>query len=178
MIGIASENNSPYYIDFMSSSAAKNLYLIAKSGAGKTFMGQTILLDAFTKNFNVCAMDIKGTELGAFTRACGGKTLQLRSTSTTYINTYKLESKDVKNGEYRIYFNKMFNATKVRLQIMAGVENDPKYETLFDKFLRALYTTKILGIVQSNWIHLLHLTTSRNGLVQRFRKNMVKSQST
>lgn len=140
MIGIASENNSPYYIDFMSSSAAKNLYLIAKSGAGKTFMGQTILLDAFTKNFNVCAMDIKGTELGAFTRACGGKTLQLRSTSTTYINTYKLESKDVKNGEYRIYFNKMFNATKVRLQIMAGVENDPKYETLFDKFLRALYT--------------------------------------
>lgn len=153
MMGIASENNSPYYIDFKSSAAAKNIYLIAKSGNGKTFLAQTIALDAYTKDFNICAMDIKGTELGALTRACGGKTLQLRSTTTTYINTFRLNPSEVKNGEYITYFNKMFNATKVRMQIMAGVENNTTYEPLFDKFLTALYTEYgVRGDNPNTWV--------------------------
>lgn len=141
MLGLTRENNAPYWIDFRKSANAKNIYVAAKSGFGKTFFVLGSIIDGYASGYNVCIMDIKGTEFTAFTKACGGVVLSMRSTDTHFVNTFLMDPTEVENGEYKVYFNRHLSLSKRKMLIMCQFTGDDVAagEALIDSFLTAMY---------------------------------------
>lgn len=150
MFGLTRENNSPYWIDFRSTANAKNIYVCAKSGFGKTFMVLSIIIDAYADNYNVCIMDIKGTEFTAFTKACGGVILSMRADDTHFVNCFVMDETDVEDGSYEVYFNRRIRLAKKKMLVMCQfTENErSRGEALIDEFLSALYMNQ--GVTPQN----------------------------
>lgn len=142
-MGIDNRNGGPFYIDFRSSSKAKNIYVIGLSGSGKTFMVINWTLNAIADGYGACIMDLKGNEFTHFTLACGGKVLSMRPGSTCFINTFKWNKDDVENdditpGAYareRITLSKKVLATIVDIQDIYRQEVDG----FLDEFLHSVY---------------------------------------
>lgn len=155
MFGLTRENNSPYWINFRKTANAKNIYVCAKSGFGKTFMVLSVIIDGYADGYNICIMDIKGTEFTAFTKACGGVILSMRADDTHFVNCFVMDVNDVEDGNYGVYFNRRIRMSKKRMMIMCQfTENErARGEALIDEFLAALYLNK--GVTQDNpntWI--------------------------
>ena len=150
-LGIDREMDGPYFIDFRSSAKAKNIYVLGLSGHGKTFMVISWLLDFYAQGYNCCIMDIKGNEFNTLTRACGGKTLSMRPTSTFYVNTFVMDKKELKdNDSARVYFDSRFSLSK---EIICIVSDLPEVlqatgEALVEEFLRSVYEQ--LGVLADN----------------------------
>jgi hypothetical protein len=141
MFGITRENNAPYWIDFRKTANAKNIYVAAKSGFGKTFLVLGTIIDGYADNFNICIMDIKGTEFTAFTKACGGIVLSMRADATHFVNTFLMDPEEVTDGNYRVYFNRHIRLSKRKMLIMCQFTEteQARGEALIDEFLTALY---------------------------------------
>lgn len=159
-LGINRLNQNPYFIDIRSSSSAKNFYVVAESGSGKTFLVQTWLLDDYTQDYNLCIIDIKGTEFKSITEACGGLTISMTNKSTEYINTFRLEAKNVKDDS-TLYFNQQFKMSKLMLLYLADVPSEltTTAEAFIEEFLYAVYLQ--LGVVAGNvksWTRTKNLT--------------------
>lgn len=151
MFGIALDNHGPYCINFRSSANAKNIYVEAKSGFGKTFLLIGILLDAFADMYNLCMMDIKGTELIELTKACGGVVISLRQESNMYINNFRLDARDIQDiSQASSHFGAQYALARQRLSIICSFK--PQDESfgmgLIDEFLRTLYMN--LGVTPNN----------------------------
>ena len=143
-LGLNKRNFAPYYIDFMKSSNAKNMYIDATSGFGKTFMVITWLIDWFACNIGMLIMDIKGNEFTAFTRAVGGIVLSMRFDSPIYVNVFVWRKSSVKNNGYNAYTNKMLNLAKQMLMIMCNfqdVDTRDTAETFIESFLLSMYVS-------------------------------------
>lgn len=150
MFGLTRENNSPYWINFRRTANAKNIYVCAKSGFGKTFMVLSVIIDGYADGYNVCIMDIKGTEFTAFTKACGGVVLSMRADDTHFVNYFVMDVDEVGDEGYKVYFNKRIRLSKQRMMIMCqftDVER-AKGESLIDEFLEALYVN--MGVTRDN----------------------------
>lgn len=161
LMGITRENNAPYWINFRSTANAKNIYVAAKSGFGKTFYVLSALLDAFADGYNICIMDLKGTEFNAFTKSCGGVTLSMRANSTYYINTFKMNPDEVVDGGYSLYFDNRIRLSKNKMMIICNLTGDEETvaEALVEEFLSLMY--KELGVISENpntWIRTNNLT--------------------
>lgn len=150
MFGLTRENNSPYWINFRKTANAKNIYVCAKSGFGKTFMVLSVIIDGYADGYNICIMDIKGTEFTAFTKACGGVILSMRADDTHFVNCFTMDVDDVEDGNYSIYFNRRLRLSKRRMLIMCQFTEQERArgEALIDEFLTALYVNK--GVTQDN----------------------------
>lgn len=148
LLGINMLNNSPYFIDLMSSSYAKNIVLYGQSGYGKTFLCQTWLIDAFATGWNICCMDVKGTEFKAFTNACDGVIISFRPESTYYINVFKLNKNSVEKNDS--YYQDMMKLARTLLQLIADYSNETFVtgEALIDKILSDMYMS--LGVIENN----------------------------
>lgn len=148
-MGIDRKVLAPYFIDFRSTAKAKNIVCCAGSGSGKTFLVQNWFLDMHVTDYNMCIMDIKGTEFGAFTKAAGGIVLSMRPTSTYYVNTFKLDKAEA-GKDTRVYFDERFGLSKETMMILADLPEEYRSqgEALIEEFMQAVYLE--LGVSAEN----------------------------
>lgn len=134
-------SNYPYFIDVQASANAKNIMIEASSGFGKTFTVEYWLYPFFACDFNMCIMDIKGTEFRAFTQAVHGNTLSMRNTSTKYINTFAWHTNEVIDGDFRTYANERIRMSKERLSVIANFADKKASvcDSLLEEFMQFVY---------------------------------------
>ena len=161
-IGINVLNGSPYYINMNNITIARNMYICAPSGVGKTVLALNICQSAFEEGAAVCAMDIKGNELTKFIRATGGYNVSLRPDSYEYINTFAMHAEDTTQDKAESYFNDRFNFSKQQIITLSGITDRDQLlslEALLDEFLDYVYI--YLGVERINrnsWKNTLHIT--------------------
>lgn len=150
LMGFDVRSGMPYLIDFVSTSAAKNIMIEALSGWGKTFMASYWLYPFYASGFNLSIMDIKGTEFGAITEALHGVTLSMRNTSTKYINSFCWRMDEVFDGDYITYANERFRVSKAKMLIMCDLpeKEESQAEALLEEFLKYVY--KSIGASNEN----------------------------
>lgn len=136
------ENGTAYYIDFSKITLARNIYVVALSGVGKTVLVRNLMQSGFEHGSAICAMDIKGNEYRSFIKATGGYIVSLRPSSHEYINTFAMHKDDCYNVDPEIYFNNRLNFSKQQMIILSGIEdktNLTSLEALLDEFLNSVY---------------------------------------
>jgi hypothetical protein len=140
-LGIDRESQAPYFINFRGTAKAKNIYIAATSGSGKTFLAQNWFLDMSVDDYNMCIMDLKGTEFIAFTEARGGIVLSMKPSSDLYINTFRLDPSECENKDKRIYYDNRFNLSKEMMLLLCDLPQDfeSRGEALLEEFLALLY---------------------------------------
>lgn len=141
LMGYDTISGFPYFIDFMSTSAAKNIMIEALSGWGKTFMASYWLYPFYAVGFNLALMDIKGNELTAITEALHGVCLSMRPTSTHYINTFRWNPNEVFDGDLVTYANERFRMSKERMICICDLPEKEvsQAESLLEEFLQYVY---------------------------------------
>lgn len=149
--GINVKNGTQYKIDFKEITGARNIYLIAKSGAGKTVMALNICCSAVEEGYAVCVQDIKGNEFNNFIISTGGYIVSLRENSSGFINSWRMHKEDTNEANADSYFRQRVAFSKEQLIILSGIEdNEAKndLEELLDSFHDALYES--LGVLPNN----------------------------
>lgn len=155
-------NGTPYYINFANVSIARNMYICAPSGVGKTVLALNIMQSAFEHGSAVCTMDIKGNEMVKFIKATGGYDVSLRTDSYEYINTFAMHAEDATRDNAEIYFNDRFNFSKQQIITLSGVRDRAQLmslEALLDEFLDYMYV--YMGVERRNrnsWQNTLSIT--------------------
>lgn len=141
LMGYDSESGFPYFIDFKATAAAKNIMIEALSGWGKSFLASFWLYPFFAEGFNLAIMDIKGNEFDAVTEALHGVTLSMRNTSTKYINTFKWNTREVFDDDYRTYANERYRMSKERMLCICDLpeKETSQAEALLEEFLQYVY---------------------------------------
>jgi len=145
LFGFDRISNYPYFIDFKASANAKNVMIEANSGFGKTYMAESWLYPFYADGFNICVMDIKGTEFAAFTKALHGVTISMRNDTPYYINTFVWDSEEKFGRDAKTYANHQLRLSKEKMMIMAEPkpEEVASTESLLDEFL--YYTYELIG---------------------------------
>ncbi|MDR1523196.1 MAG: hypothetical protein LBS29_04530 [Endomicrobium sp.] len=148
-LGIDRVVQSPYFVNFRGTAKAKNIYIVATSGSGKTVLAQNWFMDMYADNYNMCIMDIKGTEFVAFTKATGGIVLSMKSNSTYYVNTFKMDKSEVKT-DIKVYYDERFNLSKRMMLILCDLPDalTSRAESLLEEFLHSMYMQ--LGVLSDN----------------------------
>lgn len=142
-MGMDVELHENYLINFRKSANAKNIYVAADSGSGKTMLVQNYALDMFLDDYCQAFMDIKGTEFGAMTKAMGGIVISMTRASTEYINSFVWDIKDVLGEDYDAYANEQIRRAKERMLIIANFPEEyvSTGESLVERFLQSMYVT-------------------------------------
>lgn len=150
LMGYDAVSHYPYFIDFRSSSAAKNIMIEALSGWGKSFIATYWLYPFYADGFNLSVMDIKGNEFAGMTKALNGIRLSMRSTSTHYINTFLWRKNEVFDGDYRTYANERFRMSKERMLCICDLnqKETSHAESLLEEFLQFVYMN--IGAIPEN----------------------------
>ena len=150
-MGVNIWNGSPYVIDFSRITVARNLYIVAPSGVGKTVLAMNIAQSGYENGCAICMMDIKGNEYSSFIQATGGYIVSLRPTSTEYINSWIMRKEDTSFENAEMYFKARVQFSKQQIIILSGITDKEKLielEELLDEFHHALYV--YLGVSPSN----------------------------
>ena len=132
---------SPYFINFKGSANAKNIFIEANSGFGKTFMAESWIPPFYADGFNIVMMDLKGTEFAAITKALHGSTISMRNDTPYYINTFVWDIEEKFDRDTMEYANHQIRVSKEKMMIMANLEGEDatRAESLIDEFLHYLY---------------------------------------
>lgn len=144
-------NGTPYYIDMSTITLARNMYVCAPSGVGKTVLALNIMQSAFEHGAAVCAMDIKGNEMTKFIKATGGYVVSLRTNSYEYINSWAMHAEDCTNETAEAYFNDRFNFSKQQIITLSGLRDRDQllsFEALLDEFQDYMYI--YIGVERRN----------------------------
>lgn len=138
----------PYIVNFFASPGAKNIYIQAPAGNGKTFIAVNWCVEARDHNMRVCIRDLKGNEFTSFTRAYNGIVYDLGPKSNQFPNVLKWDSNTPMNAME--YTNKMLTLTKTILMILSKVKEEERelLEIFVNEFINALYSK--LGAVREN----------------------------
>lgn len=141
----------PYFWNPKYITVARNIYICAPSGVGKTFLALNIMQSAFENGSAVCTMDIKGNEHTAFMEAIGGYVISLRPTSNEYINSWVMHAEDTDENNAEAYFKSRVNFSKQQMIILSGITKKDElvdFEELLDEFHDTLYVS--MGVIPSN----------------------------
>ena len=144
-------NGSPYYLDTSSITVARNIYVVAPSGVGKTVLAINIAQSAYENGSACCFMDIKGNEYTSFIRATNGYIVSLRPNSIEYINSWRMYKSDTTAEAAESYFRSRVNFSKQQMIILSGITERQQLlelEELLDEFHESLYIT--LGAIPNN----------------------------
>ena len=149
-IGVNVLNGSPFNIDWRSITIARNLYICAPSGVGKTVFALNLCCSAVEDGYAVCVQDIKGNEFNNFINATGGYIVSLRQNSSGYINSWRMHKADVRDENAAAYFRERVAFSKEQMIILSGVKPELRndLEELLDEFHTAMYTS--LGVLPDN----------------------------
>jgi len=160
-VGMNLVNGSHYYIDFASITGARNIYVVAPSGVGKTVLALNIAQSAYEHDSACCFMDIKGNEYSNFIHATNGYIVSLRATSTEYINSWVMHGEDTTPELAEAYFKSRISFSKQQIIILSGIRDREQLlelEELLDEFHDSLYVS--LGAIPSNmnsWVYTKNL---------------------
>lgn len=144
-------NGSPYYLDTASITVARNIYVVAPSGVGKTVLALNIAQSAYENGSACCFMDIKGNEYTSFIKATNGYTVSLRANSIEYINSWCMYKSDTTPENAESYFRSRLNFSKQQMIILSGITDRQQLlelEELLDEFHESLYIS--IGAIPSN----------------------------
>lgn len=150
-VGINVLNGNPYYIDFSSITVARNIYIVAPSGVGKTVLAMNLVQSAYENGSAVCTMDIKGNEYTNFINATNGHIVSLRPSSIEYINSWAMHSEDTDADKAETYFKSRISFSKQQMIILSGIKDREvllEFEELLDEFHDALYIS--IGAIPEN----------------------------
>ena len=150
-LGMNVLSGQPFYIDFESITSARNMYVVAPSGVGKTVLAVNMAQSAFENGAACCFMDIKGNEYTSFIKATGGYTVSLRPQSIEYINSWIMHKNDTTDANAEAYFKSRINFCKQQMLILSGIrdrEQLVQFEELLDEFHDSLYIS--LGVIAGN----------------------------
>lgn len=151
-MGVNLLNNTHFNLDFERITVARNLYLIAPSGVGKTVLAIGFVCSCLEKpNWRVFINDIKGNEWMSICRSVNGLSLSLTPLSKQYINSFKMDPEHVDHEHAEEYFTDNFNLSKETMIILTGAD-DPdvinEMDQLTEMFLNTLYNG--LGVLANN----------------------------
>lgn len=144
-------NGYPFFLDPRFITVARNMYLCAPSGVGKTFFATALAQSAFESGSALCMTDIKGNEYTALINAIGGYIVSLRPTSTEYINSWRMNPNDVDDEHAETYFKSRVNFSKQQIIILSGIVDKNElidFEELIDEFHDSVYIS--LGAIPNN----------------------------
>ena len=154
LVGINKLANVPYRIDFSTIDVARNMYIVAPSGMGKTVLAVNIVQSAIEQGSGLLIMDIKGNEYKVLVESIGGVIVSLRLNSRTFINSWVLHPEDVE-GKSPIaienYFKDRLQFTKQQIITLSGLTDRTAIldlESLIDEFLQDYY--RFMGITADN----------------------------
>lgn len=150
-IGMNMLNGQPFKINFGSITVARNIYVVAPSGVGKTVLGINMAQSALENGSAGCFMDIKGNEYNNLVNAVNGYVVSLRQTASEFINSWIMNKEDVGDEGAEAYFKSRYNYSKTQMVILSGISdtNDlNELEGLLDKFHDALYVS--IGVLPDN----------------------------
>lgn len=151
-MGVNLLNNTHFNLDFERITVARNLYLIAPSGVGKTVLAIGFVCSCLEKpNWRVFINDIKGNEWMSICKSVNGLSLSLTPLSKQYINSFKMDPEHVDHEHAEEYFTDNFNLSKETMIILTGAD-DPdvinEMDQLTEMFLNTLYNG--LGVLANN----------------------------
>lgn len=149
--GINILNGSLYNVDLSSITLARNIYIVAPSGVGKTVLAMNIAQSGYEHGMAVCMTDIKGNEYTSFVKATGGYIVSLRPTSSEYINSWVMRPEDTSYENAEMYFKSKVQFSKQQMIILSGLTDKEKineFEELLDEFHNSLYV--FLGVSPTN----------------------------
>ena len=144
-------NGSPYFIDFSTITVARNMYVVAPSGVGKTVLALNMAQSAYENNAACCFMDIKGNEYTAFINATNGYIVSLRPNSIEYINSWIMHKEEVDAEHAEAYFKSRVQFSKQQMIILSGIRDREElleFEELLDEFHESLYIS--IGAIPTN----------------------------
>lgn len=150
-VGINILNGAPFFIDFGTITSARNIYVVAPSGVGKTVLAMNMAQSAYENGSACCFMDIKGNEYTNFINATNGYIVSLRPTSIEYINSWVMHKEDTTEEMAEAYFKSRLAFSKQQMIIISGLrdrESLIEFEELIDEFHDSLYIS--LGVVPYN----------------------------
>lgn len=144
-------NNSQFLLDWSKITLARNVYLIAPSGVGKTLFALNLCSSACENDMAVCVQDIKGNEFTNFIKGTGGYIVSLRQNSSGYINTWKMHREDTDDMNAVSYFNQRLSFSKQQMIILSGLVDEEEltvFKELLETFHESLYIS--LGVLDNN----------------------------
>lgn len=145
------QNGSPYLINFDNITVARNMYVVAPSGVGKTVLAVNMAQSAYEEGSACCFMDIKGNEYTSFINATNGYVVSLRPNSTEFINSWIMRKEDTDMERAESYFKSRIQFSKQQMIILSGVRDRTtllELEELLDEFHDSMYIT--LGASPNN----------------------------
>ena len=145
------QNGSPYLINFDNITVARNMYVVAPSGVGKTVLAVNMAQSAYEEGSACCFMDIKGNEYTSFINATNGYVVSLRPNSTEFINSWIMRKEDTDMEHAESYFKSRIQFSKQQMIILSGVRDRTtllELEELLDEFHDSMYIT--LGASPNN----------------------------
>lgn len=151
-MGVNILNNTHFNLDFEKITVARNLYLIAPSGVGKTVLAIGFVCSCLEKsNWRVFINDIKGNEWMSITKSVDGLVLSLTPLSRQYINSFRMNPEHATHAEAESYFMDNFNLSKETMITLTGtddVEVINEMDQLVEQFLNMVYNQ--LGVLPNN----------------------------
>lgn len=150
-LGVNILNNTQFLLDFEKITSARNLYILAPSGEGKTVLALNLVCSAVENKWAVCVQDIKGNEFTYFVQSTGGYIVSLRQMASGFINSFVMRKEDITDYNAETYFNARIAFSKKQMIILSGLieeEHITDLEELLDEFLDSLYIS--LGVLPSN----------------------------
>ena len=161
-LGVNVLNNSHFILDWKKITIARNVYVVAPSGVGKTVLALNACCSARESGMAVCVQDIKGNEFTNFIRGTGGYIVSLRQDSTGFINSWRMMKEDTTDENAEMYFKSRVNFSKEQIMILSGITDQQsklELEELLEEFHESLYIS--LGVVpenQNSWIYSNQIT--------------------
>ena len=150
-LGVDVNNSSEFKMSFEDITMARNIYVLAKSGVGKTVIVLNLISSAVEKGWAACIQDIKGNEFTAFVQGTGGYIVSLRQMSTGFINSFIMHKEEATDRDAEMYFKSRLAFSKMQLRILSGLssyEHLSDLDNLLEEFLDTLY--KAEGVLQTN----------------------------
>lgn len=144
-------NGTPYLVNLWDITVARNMYVVAPSGVGKTVLAVNLAQSCFEHGSACCFMDIKGNEYTNFINATRGYIVSLRPMSVEYINSWVMRKSDTTSDKAESYFKSRVGFSKQQMIILSGIRDREallEFEELLDEFHDSLYT--YLGAVSTN----------------------------
>lgn len=150
-LGVDMLNGTEFAINWDDITIARNVYVCAMSGVGKTVIALNAAATAIEQGMAFCGMDIKGNEIINLVKGTGGYIVSLRQDSSGYINSWKMNKNETTDEQAQSYFNKRLQFSIEQMIVLSGAQTNEEriaMEELLDAFHQSYYTH--LGVSATN----------------------------